>query len=80
MQRFSFTIPQFQGVNADQLLYARHSRCVVVASDFHTADDISVPVNHVSPISMLHWPGRCRARENVRLAKTSKGSSAGGHV
>jgi hypothetical protein len=51
---FSFTIPQFQGVNGDQLLYARLSRCVVVASDFHTADEISVSVDHVSPIIMFH--------------------------
>jgi hypothetical protein len=74
---FSFTIPQFQGVNGDQLLYARLSRCVVVASDFHTADEISVSVNHVSPIIMFHWRGRCRGCENVCLAKIRKGSNAG---
>jgi hypothetical protein len=41
-------------VNGDQPLYARFRGCVVVTSDYHTADDASVSVNYVSPILMFH--------------------------
>jgi hypothetical protein len=51
----SFIIPEFQEVNCRQLRYARPSRCVIVARDFHSDEDRSVLVKRVGQVLMFHW-------------------------